>query len=106
MASVYDKRINTQDLFDKKLSADFSFTYDKSVNYNEYSTMYNIEERLVVRQNTSTNEPFDISMRLDDNLVPYSILPADIGIAAFHDISQNIPVLGFNTDFLDQGIVA
>ena len=106
ITAIYDKTINIQVLFNKKIQVDFNFKHDKIDGYSEYSLMNNIEEKLVVRQNTSTNEPFDTSMILDDNLVPYSILPADIGIAAFHDISRNIPVLGFNADFHNQEIVA
>ena len=60
----------------------------------------------MVRQNTSTNNPFDTSIKLGDNLVPYSILPVDVEIDAFLDLSGNLPILGFNANYLDQGIVA
>jgi hypothetical protein len=111
MAAIYDKMINAQSLFDKKLSVDFAFKHDESDDDSEYSDLNNIDEKLVLMQNTSTNDLFDISMKLDRDLVPYSILPVDMGISHFAAISGNMPVLGSalgftNADFYDQGIVA
>ena len=60
----------------------------------------------MVRQNTSANDPFDTSIMYEDNYVPYRLLPTNIGISIFPDISGNIPVLGFNADFFGHGIVA